>query len=235
MKKIFACLLICVLMLSLVACGDNAADNKEDTSGADNGTTESTPANNEKEDNKSLTVDDVKNAPVTDESLFRVTDVEGGVAITGFTGKDEIVVIPETINGKTVVVIGGSSFVNKDFIRGIKIADTVRTVSKSAFVNCFGLEVAVMGKGVKLLDQTSFSMCNNLKTVELNDGLEEISRAFICENLKELEIPSSVTKLLMPVTGFKAEKFVIIGETGSYAEQYVKEKGEKEKLVFQAK
>jgi len=55
----------------------------------------------------------VKNAPVTDASKFEYEEVEGGISITDYTGDDEIVVIPEIIDGQKVVEIGSSAFANK--------------------------------------------------------------------------------------------------------------------------
>ena len=88
------------------------------------------------------------------------------------------------------------------------------------------LQVIVFGSGMRTIeDGGAFLNCVNLRQVVLNDGLEYIgSNCFSgCDNLKEIEIPSSVTKI-HPTAFFScADDLTIIGEAGSYAEQYAKE------------
>ena len=115
-KKILLSLLCGILVLGVATgCG-----NKENNSGDNNSTNNSTVENNNSTTTSEITIDSVKNAKVTDASKFDYREVEGGIAITDYEGTDEIVVIPETIDGQTVVSIDRNAFVNNDTMKGLK-------------------------------------------------------------------------------------------------------------------
>lgn len=236
MKRIIAFLLILVMALSLVACGkdDTSKDNDSVQGGNNSTTTENTDNGDSNE--VTISIDSVKNAKETDASLFEYEDVDGGVSITGFNGTDEIVVIPQNIDGKNVVSIGKDAFVNNSTIRGLKISDTVHTIGESAFMNCLTLEVFVSGSALKKLDSYCFNSCTKLRDVELNDGLESMIQCFSFADISKIEIPNSVTEMFVPFSVPTADYYItIIAETGSYAEQYVNENGAEYNLKFQAK
>ena len=229
MKKVFIVLLIGLLMLCVTACGDTSEPVVNNTTAA---TTTSTTLSSDPR----LTIADVQAAPVTDESLFKVREIEGGVTITKFTGTNEIVVIPETVGGKKVVAISGNSFANNTTMRGIKIADSIHTLGEASFVNSSALEIVIMGSGMKTLSRNCFAGCDKLTTAVLNDGLESITCAFGGASFKRVEMPSSIKHLDYPIVAHSQREFcVIVAEAGSYVEQYVKENGEKQGLVFEAK
>ena len=70
--------------------------------------------------------------------MFEFEEVEGGVKITKYTGNENIVVIPEKIDGKAVVMLGEISFANST-VRAVKIPDSVSFIEKGAFANCSNL------------------------------------------------------------------------------------------------
>lgn len=234
MKKIICLFLALAMLLTFAACGGS------------NTTTESTPADsaqtssenkNQDSGNTELTVDAVKNAKETDASLFEYEDVDGGVSITGFNGEDEIVVIPETIEAKNVVAIGRAAFANNANIRAVKISDNVQQLKNDAFQNCTALEIAILGSNVKKIFGYAFNGCHKLSYIELNDGLETLDELCFgsCLSLEEIEIPESVTTIYYSFTPKEGESRKIIGTPGSAAEDYVKEYGAEDNVVFQAK
>ena len=105
MKKLLIITLILALVFCLSACGDSGSNVNGNETENNNITenVEDTAKENEVVDiNKEITVEMVENAPVTDESFFKVVNVEGGVSIDEYTGIEEIVVIPEKIDGKSI-------------------------------------------------------------------------------------------------------------------------------------
>lgn len=235
MKKLIALSLVCVLLLTLAACGGNAGGTEN--VGGDQGDTVTTTTKDDSQTvTTELTLEAVKSAPVTDAALFDVEDVEGGVAITGFNGTNEIVVIPETINGKTVVAIGEKAFANNQTIRGLKISNSVSVIGDSAYMNCFSLEVVTFGSSVKTVEYHAFNACEKLKTVELNEGLETMIQCFIFTDIDRIEIPASVKDMQSPfVVPFTEPHIILVGESGGYVEQYVEENGSEYRLSFEAK
>ena len=69
---------------------------------------------------------------------------DGTIEIDLYTGNASTVVIPDTIDGKEVTVIGG--FGNHDELTAVVIPDTVKEISYNAFVNCFNLASVQMGE-----------------------------------------------------------------------------------------
>ena len=239
MKRIIALVLMIVMLVTLVACGKDKDKPSNDGTNTGNDITSSTNNDNKNNDivDVSITIDSVKNTKETDASLFEYEDVEGGISITGFNGSNEIVVVPEAIDSKDVVLIGENAFVNNNTMKGIKIPSKVQSISMRSFANCTVLEVFVSGSEVKKIDMYAFNGCKKLHAIELNDGLVTLGGlCFALTNLSEIEIPSSVTEINYPFTVNDDKHFItVIAESGSSAEQYVNEKGEEYHLIFQAK
>ncbi len=223
MKKLLMLLLVGILTCSLIGCGGGDSDNNTtDTENVDNIEKEDTPVDVATGD---VTLDAVMNAKESPAFDFDYVEVDGGIAIDVYNGQDDIVVIPEKIDGKTVVAINESAFMNNDRIKAVKIADTVDYVGQMAFMNCTGLEIAVCGKNVKVLDEYCFNNCTALKQVELNEGIECLKYGVFALDLclKELYIPGSVTEIDYILVG--DEEITLIVEAGSAAEQYAKDNG----------
>lgn len=99
---------------------------------------------------------------------------DGTVTITGFSGDQKNVVVPEKIDGKWVRKLGGGLFRNND-----------------------GLTMIVIPYGVKTIGAEVFSGCSKLEKVQLPNSLTELGdRAFAdCAVLQDLYVPASVTQL----------------------------------------
>ena len=232
MKKIFCLVLAIVMVLSFAACGNKT---EEDNKPA--GSNQTITENNDKSsDSSKITVEDVKNAKETDASLFEYKEVEGGIAITGFTGEDKIVVIPDSIDGKNVISIEDHAFVNNKTILGLRLSDSVTQICSNAFENCTSLEVFVSGKSLLTILEYAFNNCKSLSSVELNEGLKTLEDLCFGEtNMSELYIPASVETINTPFTANKDKTLKIISVSGGAAEKYVSIYGENWNQVFEAK
>ena len=233
-KKILLSLLCGVMVLGVATGCGNKENNNRNNNSANNPTVENN--NNNSTTTGEITINSVKNAKVTDESKFDYREVEGGIAITDYEGTDEIVVIPETIDGQTVVAIDRNAVVNNDTMKGLKIANTVHTIGDHGFANCTELQIFVSGNSLKSIMDFAFNGCRKLREVELNNGLETIEMlSFGLTNLTQIEIPASVTTINMPFTKNEEQQLTIIGELGSEAENYVSLDGENFNIKFQVK
>lgn len=242
MKKLLALLLALVMVLSLAACGKDEPvkdDNDKKTtsqSGDKDSGEEKDPVGSHGSE-----VENLMSHPESPEEDFVCEDYGDGVwTLTQYLGDDEIVVIPETVNGKNVEAIGSHVFALSSPVKAVKLPDTVYKLMGSTFAANENLEIVIFGSGMREIgaaDGTfiggTFHNCTNLREVVLNDGLERIGPvAFaVCENLVSLEIPASVTEIDHMAFYAQPESFTIVGEAGSYAEQYAKENN----ITFQAK
>lgn len=186
-----------------------------------------------------VTLEYLMSLPANPEVDFMVMDCReydfsGYVELQGYRGHEPIVVMPETVGGLPVDRVNDYRFSNSCFVRGIRLSDTIQVLGTGAFALNDDLQIIVFGSGVRTIDDDgAFMNCVNLRQVVLNNGLEYIgSYCFSgCDSLKEIEIPSSVTFIHNTAFFNCAEDLTIIGEAGSYAEQYAKENN----INFQAK
>lgn len=174
--------------------------------------------------------------PEVDFMVMDCRDEEWGeyVELQGYRGHEPIVVIPETVGGLPVERINDYRFSNSCFVRGIRLSDSIQVLGRGAFGLNDDLQIIVFGSGMRTIeDEGAFQNCVNLRQVVLNDGLEYIGSFCFsgCDSLKEIEIPASVTFIHNTAFFACAEDLTIIGEAGSYAEQYAKEN----EINFQAK
>lgn len=224
MKKFLCVFLSVVLLFSFVACGKNENPGNNDNNNETVSGNENNSSNNNATDNGKITVDKVKNAPETSADDFETEEVNGGVALSGYIGDSEIVVIPKKINGSPVVTVGENCFINNTTIKGVRIADSVVTIETNAFLNCPALEVFICGKNVESIGNYALSYCESLSAVELNDGIKSLGEScFVATyTLKELYMPASLTDINIPFLATETE-VNIIAEAGSAAEAYAKE------------
>ncbi|OYO67838.1 hypothetical protein CG709_16885, partial [Lachnotalea glycerini] len=109
----------------------------------------------------------------TDEFTYTVNDTTKEATITGYTGTQEDLTIPNIIDGYKVISIGSKAFRSNNTIRSIIIPGEIETIDRLAFEWCDSLEKVIIKSG-----------CKTIK-----------SRAFSCKNLSYMEIPKSVTEL----------------------------------------
>lgn len=83
------------------------------------------------------------------KNLFR------GVAITGYSGDDETLVIPETIGGEPVVSIRSGAIVGKSF-HTLVFPRTLKQVEDGAFIGCTSFHTLYMGDGIVSISDDAF-------------------------------------------------------------------------------
>ena len=230
MKKLLAIFLVVSVLFSLASCGGNETEsNKNNNDVVENDdNNQQNVGNSDNAGNKTelpaeLTVEFVRNYPETDASLFKVEQVDGGVMVGPYIGNDEIVVIPEEIDGQPVVAVKRRAFLNNNNIRAVKLADTVKVIGEESFLCCGKLEVFICGRGLETIEEYAIGSCVLLKNLELNDGLKTIGQFSITKGSMEgLYIPSSVTEMH---SSFGDDGLKIICEAGSVAEQHAIQNG----------
>ena len=157
----------------------------------------------------------------TDEKYFTVEDLEDGTCSISANSefKEDYpngIIIPSTINGKTVTKIGGFGYSDvKQIIipdtvteiaayafegsnlESVYIPDSVTIIGESAFTFCSNLANVNIGNGVTVIDTATFSNCADLRNVNLGNSITTIKAwAFYASfHIESLTIPQSVTKI----------------------------------------
>ena len=85
---------------------------------------------------------------------------DGTVKITKYTGNEQNVSIPSSINGKKVTIIGAAAFYNKTSIQTVIIPDTVTDLETGAFMFCENLTSITLGNSLKTIGDCAFESCS---------------------------------------------------------------------------
>ena len=121
----------------------------------------------------------------------------GTVEITGYNGSAEKVVIPDTIDGKSVTSIGGWAFSWCSSLTSITIPDSVTSIGGEAFYDCSSLTSITIPNSVTEIGSSAFYGCSSLTSITIPDGVTSIGDyAFSgCKSLASITIPNSVTEI----------------------------------------
>ena len=92
------------------------------------------------------------------------------IKITGLTYEGRQlsdIVIPESIDGYTVVSIGANAFQDCGNIAGISIPENVTTIEDNAFAGCTGITTLIIPRSVTSIGSGTFSGCGGLNSIVL--------------------------------------------------------------------
>lgn len=223
---IIAIVLIVVFSLSGNSTSNNNtnADNN-DISSNDSNTISDTNNNINKKPEKieKITEEILRDYPETPVSEFEYsssTDYDG-ILIKSYNGDNDIVVIPEEIDGRPVVDISEYCFANSSKVRAVIIPKTVIEIGE-LFTNNENIEI-VIAEGVEIVGEATFLNCTSLHTVKLSEKITEIRKtAFAnCSELTKLRIPATAKLDNDDLYSFflGCNKLTIYGEKGSQIEQ----------------
>lgn len=102
----------------------------------------------------------------TDQDQFRYQDENGEIIITGCCAQDDTVVIPALLEGKRVAGIASGAFIGNPATT-IVLPLELTEIENDAFRNC-AVQELVMGDLLTEVSDSSFSDCEQLKTVRIN-------------------------------------------------------------------
>ncbi len=126
--------------------------------------------------------------------------------ITDASPVSAYLVIPSTLNGKTVTSIGANAFSGDPNLQRVDILAAVTSIGNSAFEECQSLKTVLLPSTLKSIGDYAFYGCSALITsseesgstyFELPDGLTSIGDGAFsgCTTLRNVVLPSSLTSL----------------------------------------
>ena len=117
--------------------------------------------------------------------------------ITGYTGNDTTIVIPEKIDGITITGIGDSAFSCCHELKSVTIQSNITSIGASAFCDCLSLVSITIPGSVEAIDNSTFEGCGSLSAIIIPDGVTNIGfRAFKdCDALTSIDLPDSLTSI----------------------------------------
>ncbi len=122
---------------------------------------------------------------------------DGTIAVYGYTGTDEKVIIPPTIDGKNVTAIGKCCFEDNLTIKEVVLPDTIRIIDYKAFADCKKLETINFPDNLETIGDYAFTTCHSLKSIDLKNVKKLGECAFqLCISLEEIYVPGSVSLIV---------------------------------------
>lgn len=145
----------------------------------------------------------------TTEDAFTYETSGSSVTITGYTGDENVVVIPQTLGGKKVTKIAEDAFIQKS-VKTVVIAKTVEQIEAYAFDRCEDLTTVILfdasfntSAGIS---EDSFFQCVNLKNIRINTVY----------TLTDTWQSYGAAKLDRLIWAADKKKIIIIGGSGAY-------------------
>ena len=163
----------------------------------------------------------------TDEKFFRYkTNHDGTVTITGYKGEEKNVIIPSTIEGKSVTSIGAWAFSRCVNLICINLPDSVTSIGVGAFIHCGSLTSVTIPDGVTSIGESAFYKCESLTSITFPDSVTSIGKDafFDCKNLTAVVLPADGANIGKDAF-FGCDHLTIYGNPSGYAESYAKENG----------
>jgi hypothetical protein len=143
--------------------------------------------------------------PAVAPAQFTFTTNNGGITITGWSGTNGIVVIPDSINGYPVTRIGTNAFgflgygigYNSAGLTNVIIGPNVTDIGPGAFEDCINLTNVTIGNKVTDIESGAFEYCPGLANLTIPDSVTNLGDfAFAeCSSLSQVALGIHVTSL----------------------------------------
>lgn len=113
--------------------------------------------------------------------------------VTNFTSAT----IPEKHKGEDIIMLRGNTFSNMQFLKEVKLPDTITEIRGQAFKNNKALKSVKLPSNLNYLGGGAFYGCSSLESIEIPDSVTYIGgEAFYkARKLKEVKLPENLTEI----------------------------------------
>ncbi|MCL1810388.1 MAG: leucine-rich repeat protein [Clostridiales bacterium] len=126
---------------------------------------------------------------------FTYTLSDNNATITGYSGIEAAVTIPDKIDGYPVVGIGTNAFRNMGGVKSVILPDSVTTIGSNAFQNCSNLSSINYPAGLQSVGGVygMFDGCTSLTSMTVPEGVTELPSYVFCRSsLQSVDLPSTL-------------------------------------------
>ena len=151
--------------------GTDTDETNPDGTDADEINPEDKDTSEENEDNAGAGKSSAAQLLAASESDFTY-EVDGtNAVVTGYTGSEAALVIPEKLGENTVTAIGKEAFKKNESLTGVTLPDSVTAIGSSAFSGCTNLASVTLSKNLTSIEARGFENCSSLKEIEIPKSL----------------------------------------------------------------
>ena len=166
-------------------------------------------------------------------------DIYGGdVIITGYTGDDQYVIIPDQIEDKDVTIIGSRAFSGNSSMEYVNLPNRLRSIASFAFSNCENLRCIVLPNSVECVggipyssgyydkdiyhDQYCFAENPSLEEFVMGSNVTEFGRAVLyrCTGLSEISFSEGLS--FVSATGCFSNLSISNDYARDYSDAYIR-------------
>ena len=107
---------------------------------------------------------------------FEYVVLEDGTAeITHYSGDEEVLDVPQKLDGYGVTSIGDIAFENRKSLSSITLPDSVTSIGDSAFDFCSSLSSITLPEGMTSIGGMAFGRCFSLSSITLPESTRSIA------------------------------------------------------------
>lgn len=96
------------------------------------------------------------------------------VVLNEYLGSETEIEIPSEIEGMQVVSIAKDAFKNNEYVEKLIIPGSIRAIGISSFQGCINLKTVELQEGVEMICSYAFRNCKTLEKIDLPDTLTDI-------------------------------------------------------------
>ncbi|NLZ88165.1 MAG: leucine-rich repeat domain-containing protein, partial [Clostridiales bacterium] len=133
---------------------------------------------------------------VSGDFTYTLND-SGEAVITGYSGNDSELTVPDKVDEYPVAEIGAEAFSGCYNLTGITLLEGLQSIGDQAFFECESLTGITLPKGLQSIGDYAFFSCGSLTSMTLPEGLQSIGdRAFSnCKNLTSMTLPEGLQSI----------------------------------------
>jgi len=123
--------------------------------------------------------------------------IDGSKAvITGYTGSEESITVPQRLGGYPVTEIGDYAFASCETVKHLDIQNGVVSIGDYVFASCRMLEKVNLPSSLAYIGNAVFKNCSKITSIDLPDSLTTMGYTFyLCTNLASVKIGKGLTNI----------------------------------------
>lgn len=229
MKKQSIVLASFAIVLLLTGCGGNGTTVSSTSQSAPQAAVSSgSDSPQQQESTGELTLEEVLSAPETDAAMFSWRMTEDGAYLNSYSGNDDIIVIPEEVEGKPVLGIDVNGLNYLD-CRAVVMPDSLQRLEQGSLGIMGNLEILVYGTGLQDGLTMPCADMSSVRIIYVKEGAKHIPDyiAIGAQNMEKIYFPESLEDFGDTFLIVDCGDPILVVPAGSAAEQYAIDNGYK--------